>query len=66
MANEPQTRRFRNISGHPEDLEGGKIVATRGFVDLTPKEVTANKDKLAENFISAETTKDDENKEGGS
>lgn len=46
-----EVKTFRNISGHPEDLEDGSVVATGGFVDLSAKAIKANKAKLEENFL---------------
>lgn len=38
MTEEVQTDRFRNLTGHPVDLTGGKMVPAGGFVDLTADE----------------------------
>ncbi len=61
MTDQVHTDRFRNLSGHPEDLEGGMFVEAGGFVDLTAEqqESETNKAKLEAGFIRVPT--DEEN-----
>jgi hypothetical protein len=42
--------RYRNISGHPEDLDGGRVVGTGEKFDLSDKELESdyNKQKIEE------------------
>lgn len=55
---------YRNVSGHPEDLEGGRMVGTGEVFKMTKEELASdfNQAKINEGtFLEISTTK---NKEG--
>ena len=61
--------RYRNISGHPEDLADGRIVGIGEFVELTAEQAKDpfNKDKIDEGHLveaPVQKSKDDDSSSG--